>query len=104
MKQAESSSSKCVLTVNGTVRCFGDNNDNGLLGYGDNSDRYDASVIGDVSLGSDKIIQLDVGHAHSCALTNKGEVRCWGDGKDGALAAITIYLILVMTNILQEIL
>ena len=73
-----------MLTVNGTVRCFGDNNDNGLLGYGDNSDKYDASVIGDVSLGTDKIIQLDVGHAHSCVLTNKGDVRCWGDGKDGA--------------------
>ena len=54
-------------------------------------------MIGDVSLGSDKIIQLDVGHAHSCALTNKGEVRCWGDGKDGALGK-TIYEILVMTN------
>ena len=46
--------------------------------------RYDASVIVDVSLGTDKIIQLDVGHAHSCVLTNKGEVRCWGDGKNGA--------------------
>ena len=74
-----------MLTVNGTVRCFGDNNDKGLLGYGGTADKYDASVIGDLSLGTDKIIQLDVGHARQRALTNKGEVRCWGDGKDGAL-------------------
>ena len=82
---ASSSGSKCVLTVNGGVRCFGENDANGVLGYHDTTDRYDASVIVDVNLGSDKIIQLDVGHAHSCALTNKGQVRCWGDGKDGAL-------------------
>ena len=41
-----------MLTVKGTVRCFGDNNDKGLLGYGNNDDKYDASVIGDVSLGT----------------------------------------------------
>ena len=56
-------------------------------------------MIGDVSLGSDKIIQLDAGHAHSCALTNKGEVRCWGDGKDGALGQDN-ELMLVITKIL----
>lgn len=77
----------CAITDAGHVRCWGQNND-GQLGYGhakpigDNDTPADA---GDVDLGGANVVDLAVGGAHTCALTDAGAVRCWGLNKYGQL-------------------
>lgn len=85
----------CVLLEGGKVRCWGRGGD-GQLGYGfagsmpGNSllfnigDNEYPSSAGDVPVGG-RVVQLAAGGAHTCALLDKGNVRCWGRGNNGAL-------------------
>ena len=79
----------CVLTADSEVKCFG-HNDYGQLGYSDTDDRGDTvSDMGDgldpVDLGSFTPVQIAVGGAHSCALSDGGDVKCWGRNDQGQL-------------------
>lgn len=76
----------CVLTVTGSVRCWGEGDD-GRLGYGDTLDRGDnetPAVAGDVDLGG-VAVAIAAGGAHTCALLTTGRVRCWGEAGQGQL-------------------
>jgi alpha-tubulin suppressor-like RCC1 family protein len=76
----------CNLLSNGRVRCWGKGNF-GQLGYGNRANVGDVRVpaeIGDVSVGG-RVIQIAAGLDHTCALLDRGQVRCWGRGDQGQL-------------------
>lgn len=76
----------CVRTTDGSARCWGAG-DNGRLGYGNTETIGDDEAVASVpaiTLGS-PIVSIEVGVAHTCALTEPGQVYCWGAGFLGAL-------------------
>ena len=76
----------CALTASGNVKCWGDGT-NGRLGnnlYDDRSYPVDVITGNDNTLLSD-IIQISAGGTFTCALTNSGNVKCWGQGLEGRL-------------------
>lgn len=76
----------CVVTEDGTVRCWG-SSDEGALGYpGVEQVGVDdvPADVGDVDIG-DTAVQVSAGAEHTCALTAGGRVRCWGSGDEGRL-------------------
>jgi len=66
----------CAMTVEGVVKCWGQNQ-SGQLGDGTTSDR---STPVDVQGLPGRIIQVAAGWEYTCALTELGDVWCWGDG------------------------
>jgi alpha-tubulin suppressor-like RCC1 family protein len=78
----------CALLDNGRVRCWGYGL-NGALGYGNTSDIGDNELpgsVGPVDLGAGRTaVAIAAGQAHSCALLDNGEMRCWGLGLNGRL-------------------
>ncbi|MFO7566920.1 MAG: hypothetical protein R6X02_30025 [Enhygromyxa sp.] len=83
----------CAMLEDGKVRCWG-RNDRGQLGYG-NTDN-----IGDDELPSSivpvpivpqgipndaEVVDIALGHSHTCALFSTGDVLCWGDNFYGQL-------------------
>ena len=81
----------CALLDTGNVRCWGDN-EHGQLGYGNTDTIGDDETplsAGDVQTAASgsgvKVIQIAAGGAHSCALLDTGNVRCWGDNEHGQL-------------------
>lgn len=77
----------CALLHTGTVRCWGEQNGDGRLGYGNSEDIGDDETpksAGDVNVGG-PVKQIAAGGRHTCALLESGKVRCWGRGDLGAL-------------------
>ncbi|NJK43850.1 MAG: hypothetical protein HC933_05790 [Pleurocapsa sp. SU_196_0] len=76
----------CALLVDGTVKCWG-NNDSGQLGYGDILKRGAAAgdMAGLQALKGIKAKQITAGLQHTCALLEAGTVFCWGNGLQGKL-------------------
>ena len=66
----------CALLVNGTVTCWGAN-DNGELGYGDTVSRLVPG--GPVALPV-SAMSIASGNSHTCVLLVTSGVRCWGNG------------------------
>lgn len=76
----------CALLDSGGVRCWG-RSESGELGYGNRVDVGDdeaPATAGDVPVGG-KAVQIAAGGFHTCALLESGALRCWGDGREGAL-------------------
>ncbi|MCY4643394.1 MAG: hypothetical protein OXB88_02150 [Bacteriovoracales bacterium] len=76
----------CALDKGGSVRCWG-YGAGGRLGNGRSRDReFPAKVLRGKGrrplLG---ILQISAGAAHTCALTEKHQVLCWGKGAHGRL-------------------
>lgn len=71
----------CALTLTGVVKCWG-GNAAGQLGNGDLS-FTDSVVPQTVSLPA--VTELSAGFEHVCALTQSGEVWCWGYNSRGQL-------------------
>jgi alpha-tubulin suppressor-like RCC1 family protein len=63
----------CAVLNDGTVRCWGAN-DQGQLGDGTNEDRSEPVPV----VGVSGAVGLTLGLEHSCAWTREGEVWCWG--------------------------
>jgi alpha-tubulin suppressor-like RCC1 family protein len=76
----------CAALEDGTVRCWGRNED-GQLGYPNLDSIGDDELpdaAGPVNVGG-FVVQLAGGLGHTCALLDNGSVRCWGRGGSGRL-------------------
>lgn len=69
----------CALLSNGGVKCWGENKQ-GQLGDGTALDR---STPVDVMTLSSGVTSIQVGDTHSCAQTQAGDVKCWGNNSNG---------------------
>ena len=75
----------CALLYNKSVKCWGNNQD-GQLGRGDTNHRGDqpgemGKNLPVVDLDGSPIIAVAAGGLHTCALTNLGKIKCWGDNQ-----------------------
>lgn len=81
----------CAVLENQAVKCWGGNS-SGQLGLGDTKPRgLSLSEMGSqlpyVDLGApNRIEKVQLGSVHSCALTQAGEIKCWGGNIYGQLA------------------
>jgi alpha-tubulin suppressor-like RCC1 family protein len=79
----------CALLEDGTVRCWG-RNQQGQLGlgheetFGDDWEELIPDAVVDVGQGR-TVLQLDAGFAHTCALLDDLSVKCWGWNDYGQL-------------------
>jgi alpha-tubulin suppressor-like RCC1 family protein len=73
-------SHSCAALLDGTARCWGQNN-SGQLGDGSNSLR----VIPVTVAGLAGVRSIDGGANHTCAVLNSGGLRCWGANGSGQL-------------------
>lgn len=71
----------CVVTAAGHVRCWGDNAD-GQLGDGTTKERLRPVPVSSLRVGVTAVV---AGLRHTCALTRRGGVRCWGLNDHGQL-------------------
>lgn len=70
----------CARTPEGTVECWG-KNDDGRLGDGTTLER--SAPVG--VLGLADVVEIQAGTGHTCARIRDGSVRCWGRNDRGAL-------------------
>ncbi len=78
----------CAILDDGSVRCWGYGGGgrakDGRLGYGNNNNVGDTQTPGSVApvkLGAGRTAKaITAGGAHTCALLDNGNVRCWGGG------------------------
>ena len=76
----------CARLYDGTVRCWG-TNQYGQLGLGYPTivgDDDPPSSVDVVDVGG-AVVQLSVGHFHTCARLDDASVRCWGRSPNGEL-------------------
>lgn len=80
-----SSSHTCVHTGSGDLHCWGRNHV-GQLGQGNNEGLGDNELPTSslVDVGA-RVVQVATGNLHTCALTEDGDVKCWGLGDLGQL-------------------
>ncbi len=77
----------CAVRVDGKVVCWGAGG-SGRLGYGNTNPigvTETPATAGGVDLGANAATAVAVGIAHSCALLENQNVRCWGESDHGIL-------------------
>lgn len=70
----------CALLSDGTVKCWGGNND-GQLGNGTNVASRTPVEVGSISTAT----SIATGQRHTCTLLLGGIVKCWGNNSHGQL-------------------
>lgn len=78
---AAGGSQTCALTVDGRVKCWGDNQF-GQLGDGTQETRFTPVEVSGLGGG---VAMITVGGRHACALTAAGWAMCWGSNYSGQL-------------------
>ncbi|HWB74826.1 MAG TPA: DUF4215 domain-containing protein, partial [Nannocystaceae bacterium] len=76
----------CALFDDATMRCWGGGGA-GQLGQSATANIGDdetPATVDVIDVGDD-VVQIAAGGAHTCALVEGGDVRCWGRGSEGAL-------------------
>ncbi|HEX5335432.1 MAG TPA: hypothetical protein VFW55_06090 [Propionicimonas sp.] len=76
----------CAVNSSGLVKCWGYN---GYGALGDNTTTSTSKPVEAYSMGA-KIKALATGGYHSCALTTKGAIKCWGFNAYGQLGNNTL--------------
>ncbi|WP_445082959.1 trypsin-like peptidase domain-containing protein [Candidatus Nitrotoga sp. 1052] len=76
----------CAVTVNSETFCVG-RGPNGQLGIPSSNRLYSLPVA---VQGGPAFMTLAVGHLHTCGLTARGAVYCWGDNTHGQLGDGTL--------------
>ncbi len=71
----------CALTSRGTVKCWGAN-ESGQLGNGGTTNVSTPQAVAELSGG---VAAIAAGQHHTCALTSRGTVKCWGANESGQL-------------------
>jgi len=69
----------CALTIVGGVKCWG-RNEYGQLGDGTKDERLEPTEVKGLAPG---VVAISAGYGHTCVLTTKGSVKCWGDNSYG---------------------
>ena len=77
----------CAATSNGNVACWGDNG-RGQLGDGTTEGRITPIAVPGAQTG--RVVQVAIGHEHTCARDWGGHVRCWGANDRGQLGDGTL--------------
>ena len=82
----------CALLDTGQVRCWG-NGGSGRLGYGNTNSIGDNETPGgsarSTSAAAGRRSRSAPADAHTCAILDTGQVRCWGQARTGASATAT---------------
>ncbi len=78
---ATGASHSCALTTAGGVKCWGDNTYGQL---GDNTQTQRLTPVNVSGLASG-VKAIAAGDNHTCALTNAGGVKCWGQNSTGQI-------------------
>lgn len=79
----------CAILNNDTLKCWGANGQ-GQLGQNDTDDRGensgDMAALTSIDLGAGRLIKsVSTGHAHTCAILDNDEAKCWGWNGHGEL-------------------
>jgi alpha-tubulin suppressor-like RCC1 family protein len=78
----------CALISDGTVTCWGRNNE-GQLGTGDGNNTNIPVAITGGALAGKTVTQITAGHSRTCAVVSDGTVACWGGGDSFTPVAVT---------------
>ena len=78
---------RCALLSDGSVKCWGGANTNGQLGAGSTAAiSGEPSTITHVDVGNGRTVQqIVVGESHACVLLDNSDVKCWGRNSAGQL-------------------
>ncbi|MGB0628952.1 MAG: hypothetical protein ACPGN8_06730, partial [Candidatus Thalassarchaeaceae archaeon] len=73
----------CVILDDGSVRCWGYNN-NGQLGTGTNTHSFSNKVEPQLPSGS-RAVSIGIEDVHTCVILDDGSVWCWGYNMEGQI-------------------
>ena len=74
----------CAVTVDGEVRCWGDNDD-GELGMGTLNQPAKSAAEAEAAFVGPNAASVAIGEGHTCAVFTDGALRCWGQNSHGEL-------------------
>jgi len=82
-KISSGNSYSCVILDDGSVSCWGTNNQ-GQLGDGTQNNRSTPTQTSSLGVGR-TAVAISAGYFHTCAILDDGSVSCWGTNNQGQL-------------------